>query len=264
MHRIQILLLIALLILAACEPDPPPTPRVDPLTGQEARGATFRAQTGAPPTETAAAIQTYLAIIGETLTPPPSPTRPERVVTRTMTPTVVVEMADDMLGNAYFTNDWLQAVFTATDGNTYSLDSLGAAVLIIHTFDPNCDFCYESHANLYGALLDFAVDEPIIVLNLNIDPAATIRAVTNWSTRYEFPMDADQGWYVGSASADLLRMLTETFGEPANNTLIVVDREQVSHIAQEVSYSVREWRQVLAFYIFGPTQEEVVETPSEE
>lgn len=270
MHKIGILLVMVLFVLVACGPDDPPTPRSDPLTGQEARASTFRAQTGEPPTATAAAILTRQWIIGQTLTPPPSPTRPERVVTRTPTPTLFVELQDDILGNAYFATDWLQAEFTAIDGSTYTLASFADAILIIHTFDPACDFCYESHQRLREAIATAGMrGQPVVYLNLNISSTATVRGVTNWSTRHAIPMDAEANWYIGTASTRLLRMLTETFGEIADNTLIVVDKEGVSHFAPSVSYSVSEWRQLLTFYTLDSSAEsdepdQIPETPIEE
>lgn len=265
MHKIQLWLLLALLILAACEPDPPVTPRVDPLTGQEARASTLRAQTGAPPTMTAAAFETIQAIVGQTLTPPPSPTRPERVVTRTPTPTLFVEAEDDLLGNVYLSTDWLMAEFTATDGITYSLDSFADATLIIHTFDPDCDLCHLSHQNLWSIVQTIVGEAPpIVYLNLNINPLATPRAITNWGNRYQLSTDAGRNWYVGSVSEQLLRLLTETFGEITDSTLIVVDQQQESHFAPSVSYAEQDWREVLIFYVFNQLSPESEISEAEE
>lgn len=270
MHKIHLWLLLALLTLAACEPDPPVTPRVDPLTGQEARAATLRVQTGAPPTMTAAAFETIQAIIGQTLTPPPSPTRPERVVTRTPTPTLFVESEDDLLGNVYLSTDWLVGEFTATDGNSYSLDSFADATLIIHTFDPDCDLCNSSHQNLWSTVQTIVGEAPpIVYLNLNINPLATPRAVANWSNRHQIPTDTGRSWYVGSVSQQLLRLLTETFGEITDSTLIVVDQQHQSHFALSVSYAEQDWREVLIFYVFSqlspePEISEVEEAPLDE
>lgn len=266
MHKIQLWLLLALLILAACEPDPPPTPRVDPLTGQEARAATLRVQTGAPPTITAAAFRTIQAIIGQTLTPPPSPTRPERVVTRTLTPTRFVESEEDLLGNVYLPTDWLAGVFTATDGKTYSLDAFADMTLIIHTFDPDCDNCNESHRSLWATVQTILGEQPpIAYLNLNINPLATPRAVANWATRYQIPTDSERNWYVGSVSEQLLRLLSETFGEITDSTLIVVDQQRESHFAASVSYAQQDWTEVLIFYVFDrlPPEPEPVDVEDE-
>ncbi|MCB9435896.1 MAG: hypothetical protein H6673_02750 [Anaerolineales bacterium] len=268
MHKIHLWLLLALLMLAACEPDPPPTPRVDPLTGQEARAATLRVQTGAPPTMTAAAFETIRAIIGQTLTPPPSPTRPERVVTRTPTPTRFVESEEDLLGNVYLPTDWLAGTFTATDGNTYSLDSFSDMTLIIHTFDPDCDSCGVSHQNLWTIAQTIVGDAPpIVYLNLNINSLATSRAVANWSSRYQIPTNTERNWYVGSASAQLLRLLTETFGQATDSMLIVVDPQRESHFAPSVNYAQQDWTDVLGFYVFSrisPETEGVTEQPVSE
>ncbi len=257
-----LVIVISLAILSACgESTPTETPTADPIIARQDQVATEMALT-AGPTVRAAETQRAQAIASLSPQFEPSPTRPDRIITRTPTPTFFLFDADDPFGSTILPTEWLTHAFTATDGTTYTMETFTESWVVVQVLNTSCVTCLvQQRAIREVAQLFHDEQRPytVVYISLNVDTRVTQRALTNWAERNSLHPSVELGWVVASATPDLIQSMSWTFGErsidPDSQTIIVVEPDGVSHLNRRGALSASEVRDMLVTYVDPPQPE---------
>lgn len=249
-------LLVGVLILAACQDDPPQTPLADPIQGRENRAATNAAETLQAPTLAAAGQLTQQAqILAQTLEVTLSPTPVFTIITSTPAPTISFDSETDFLGNVNLAKSWMDGVFTGTDGQEYDFNDFAGSVILIEPVTISCSACVFQQLDIRKTAQLFFDENrgyDITYITLNIDPNTSQRTLQNWAIQNKVEASVELNWYVGSASPSLIEGLKSSFGEAILDAesipLIVVDPTGASHVSRLGTITQYQVRDILMFY----------------
>jgi len=249
---IWIALLLAALVLAACDDDVEsqrtqldvPNPTATPI----------------PPTNT------------PWPTSWPTATRVSRTPRPTATPFPTPdpeEGTDEPLDNYIVPGDWQRAAFVDADGEQRTLQEFADRPIVIHTLSATCDLCLEQHQALLAAIRDRHESNDLtdnVFLALGVvegESAALLRDVLQESLADQWATvdllaqdDLAADYMVGSASPELLDALEREFGpeaiQPIALTVIVVEPNGLAHLMPEGMVTMEALRDAISFYQYPP------------
>lgn len=192
---------------------------------------------------------------------------PRFLVTFTPIPTVFTQDRDDFLGNAFPQQAWLNQPFITTDGVEYALDNFSGSLIVVRILDTDCgNDCMLVQMRLREVATENSEPDAsrnVTFVMLNTNTTISNRSLNVWATENGFPHDPDLNWYVGTVSPFLQRDLVATFGEAvvvsSNLSLIVVDLDGVSHLAQGETYSKSRLNAIIGSYLSSEADEETPE-----
>ncbi|PJF40075.1 MAG: hypothetical protein CUN55_13205 [Phototrophicales bacterium] len=208
-----------------------------------------------------------------TVTPfvPTATIDPARIVTFTPKPTVAIRDREDILGNSYPQQSWLEQPFITTDGVERRLRDFSDSVIIVRTLTTDCDqSCLDMQLTLRQIAENTSdlYNGAVVFITLNTNTTVSARSLEFWADNHNIGSEPQLNWYVGTISSFLQRDLVDTFGdsvlEPQSLSLIVVDQGGISHISQNQVYRRSQLSSIIGFYVFGgeEAEEDLDDEPS--
>ncbi len=252
-RKLWVLLILLMLVGAACGPEEDEQPRGE----RETVLPNFPRQTDLALTAVVSTATARASITPSATDIVPTITiDPALIVTFTPRPTFELEDRDDILGNTYPQQSWLDLPFTTTDGVDRRLQSFLGSVVVVFIFNTDCSIdCLQMQRNLHDLAIEYQrlEDTEVVFVMLNTNSTISMRSLEFWATQNNIALDPELRWYVGTLSPTLSREMSDIFGEDMllsrNLPLIVVDMQGASHITQNRVYTRRELNGVVESYL---------------